>query len=166
MQDAISALDPSFLDEMRGIAQGAGVRFEDILALNCRTEILPAEFLGVPATQEENKSSPRIDSRPLSAAQRQAASVFGEGECTALALKPSASAEGNTWLAQNWDWIGTQRQALVLLKGRAWNQAKPDQAEPAPPSHTIPGREFLTLTDRAMWIAPNVPSKAEFEQVI
>jgi isopenicillin-N N-acyltransferase like protein len=137
MQDAISALDPSFLDEMRGIAQGAGVQYEDILALNCRTEILPAEYLGAAATQAVNKSPLDSGAEPINSSQRQAASVFGEGECTALALMPEASADGKSWLAQNWDWVGTQRKALVLLKGRAWSQINP-------------GREFITLTEAGM----------------
>jgi isopenicillin-N N-acyltransferase like protein len=150
MQAAISALDPSFLDEMQGIAQGAGVRYEDILALNCRSEILPAEFLGPPATPEENKARQTVTTHALAAAainpaQRKAAQVFGEGECTALALMPGASSDGKTWLAQNWDWIGTQRQALVLLKGRAWSQA--EQSTGAETAQAIvPGREFITLT--------------------
>ncbi len=164
MQAAISALDPSFLDEMRGIAQGAGVRYEDILALNCRTEILPAEYLGAAATLTDHKSPLNTGDQPISSAQRQAASVFGEGECTALALMPTASADGKSWLAQNWDWVGTQRKALVLLKGRAWSQSKAEAVEPPEtsvsenasnpgrdiPGHDIPGREFITLTEAGM----------------
>ncbi len=170
MQAAITALDPSFLDEMRGIAEGAGVRYEDILALNCRSEILPAEYLGVAATQGGIKSPLDTGGPPISAAQRQAASVFGEGECTALALMPRASADGKSWLAQNWDWVGTQREALVLLKGRAWSrptsengkavQASPgadasadssaDSSAGASAGSWIPGREFITLTEAGM----------------
>ena len=37
--DAISAFRPDYLEEMQGVADGAGVRFEDILALNARSEI-------------------------------------------------------------------------------------------------------------------------------
>ncbi len=39
-------------------------------------------------------------------------------ECTAVAVAPEASADGNTWLAQNWDWVGRQREALILLRIR------------------------------------------------
>jgi isopenicillin-N N-acyltransferase-like protein len=118
MQPAIRALDPALLDEMHGIAQGSGLSFEDILALNCRSEILPSGFL---------------DTR---AAARQP-TVFEEGECTAIGVAPGASADGRTWLAQNWDWVGTQRDALVLLRGHAW---RGDER----------GREFLTLTEAGM----------------
>ncbi|MCM3088315.1 C45 family peptidase [Bhargavaea ginsengi] len=37
--DAISAFRPEYLEELQGVADGAGVRFEDILALNARSEI-------------------------------------------------------------------------------------------------------------------------------
>jgi len=36
-------------------------------------------------------------------------------ECTVLAVAPEAGADGRTWLAQNWDWMGRQRDAMVLL---------------------------------------------------
>jgi isopenicillin-N N-acyltransferase-like protein len=35
---------PQYIDEMRGVAEGAGVAFEDILALNVRTEIAFGAF--------------------------------------------------------------------------------------------------------------------------
>ncbi len=178
MQAAISALDPSFLDEMRGIAQGAGVRYEDILALNCRTEILPAEYLGAAATQANNKSPLASDRQRISPAQRQAASVFGEGECTALALMPAASTDGKSWLAQNWDWVGTQRQALVLLKGRAWSRPKSEELARAEveasagvsvgaliPGREIPGREFITLTEAGMLAKIGLGIGPELERV-
>jgi isopenicillin-N N-acyltransferase-like protein len=117
MLPAVRGIDPSLLEEMRGIAEGSGLSFDDVLALNCRSEILPSTF--------------------LDAAAEHGAAVFAQGECTAVAVAPSASADGGTWLAQNWDWIGTQRQALVLLRGHAWDGDRR-------------GREFLTLTEAGM----------------
>jgi len=35
-----------------------------------------------------------------------------------VAVKPGASASGSTLLGQNWDWLGTQRASLVLLRIR------------------------------------------------
>jgi len=35
----IEAFRPDYIDEMKGIADGAGCEFEDILALNCRSEL-------------------------------------------------------------------------------------------------------------------------------
>lgn len=38
-EEAIQTFRPEYLDEMRGIAQGAKVPYEDILAINCRSEL-------------------------------------------------------------------------------------------------------------------------------
>ena len=36
----IEAFEPTYVEEMQGIAEGAGVPFEDVVLLNARTEIL------------------------------------------------------------------------------------------------------------------------------
>jgi len=38
-----------------------------------------------------------------------------DGECTAMGVTAAASRTGQAWLAQNWDWMGRQREALVVL---------------------------------------------------
>ncbi|NDH58903.1 MAG: hypothetical protein EBX60_11790, partial [Betaproteobacteria bacterium] len=48
----------------------------------------------------------------------QALGLVDWGECTAIAVSASASSDAHTWLAQNWDWIGRQRAALVVLHTR------------------------------------------------
>jgi isopenicillin-N N-acyltransferase-like protein len=94
---------------LRGIAAGAGRDIEDILALNSRTELLPRVFL--------DPTHADLDF----------------GECSALAIAPGASATANTLLAQNWDWLGNQREALVVLRSRGEE-----------------GSSFLTLTEAGM----------------
>ncbi len=44
--------------------------------------------------------------------------------CTALGLAPEVMEDGNTWVAQNWDWKIQQREAYALFKIRQNN--KPD----------------------------------------
>jgi isopenicillin-N N-acyltransferase-like protein len=78
---------PRLVDEMRGIAQGAGVSLDEVLALNCRTEILS------------------VGAVPLR-----------EGECTALFVAPKFTANGQALLAQNWDWADVLRGGQVLLR--------------------------------------------------
>ena len=39
-EPAIAAYDQRYLEEVRGIAEGAGVPYEDVLALNVRTEVM------------------------------------------------------------------------------------------------------------------------------
>lgn len=89
-REVIGRFDASLLEEIDGIARGAGRPAEEILALNVRTEILPPAFLAKADT----------------------------GECTAIAVSPAASTTGETLLAQNWDWVGSQREALILLRVR------------------------------------------------
>jgi len=105
----IEALDAALVDELRGIAEGSGQSFEAILALNCRTEILPASYL-------DNASPDLADSTRAAYAANRAAGLQDWSECTAMCVAPEASADGQTWFAQNWDWIGRQRAALVVLK--------------------------------------------------
>jgi isopenicillin-N N-acyltransferase-like protein len=80
---------PEALQEMRGIAEGAGVPFEAILALNCRSELMFA------AARERGETPP--------------------SECTAFAVTPEASADGHMLLGQNWDWVPFARDLCVLL---------------------------------------------------
>jgi isopenicillin-N N-acyltransferase-like protein len=109
---AIEALDASLVQELRGIAEGSGQPFEAILALNCRTEILPASYLDDPGAHDA-----AVRAASALAANR-AAGVQDWSECTAMCVAPEASADGAAWFAQNWDWVGRQRAALVILKTR------------------------------------------------
>jgi isopenicillin-N N-acyltransferase-like protein len=77
--------DPQLVEEMQGIAEGAHVDFDDILALNVRTEVMYG--LG-----------------ELHAA-----------ECTAFAALPAATADGHTLLGQNWDWHPSAFGSCVVL---------------------------------------------------
>jgi isopenicillin-N N-acyltransferase-like protein len=77
---------PHLLEEMRGIAEGAGVSLDEILALNCRTEILSL------------------------------AAVPLRDECTAVFVAPEATASGHALVAQNWDWANVLRGGSVVLR--------------------------------------------------
>jgi isopenicillin-N N-acyltransferase-like protein len=106
-RDLVGGLDAALLEEIEGIAAGAGRNVDEILALNARTEILPPSYPG----------EPHADRHKILAANARAG-VPDWGECTAVAVKPAQSATGTTLLAQNWDWLGAQRAALVLLRVR------------------------------------------------
>jgi len=106
-RDTIGNLDAELLEEIEGIAAGAARGVDEILALNARTEILPPSYPGEPSphwqqVQELNRGAGLPD----------------WGECTALAVQPARSATRATLLAQNWDWLGSQRSAVVLLRIR------------------------------------------------
>jgi len=111
-RDQIGDLAPALVDEIAGIAAGAGVRETEILALNARTEILPPTYPGL-----ASPSMASILARNGAALPGNAREIVADiAECTALAVLPKASADRHTWLAQNWDWLGSQRDALVVLR--------------------------------------------------
>lgn len=93
-EPAIAGYDERYVEELRGIAEGADVPFEDVLALNVRTEVM------------------------FSAKARQAAAVSGTHECSAFAILPSASADGHTLVGQNWDWLLHSFDTVVVLEAR------------------------------------------------
>jgi isopenicillin-N N-acyltransferase-like protein len=131
---AITALDAGLMAEMQGIAQGSGWRLDDILALNCRTEILPSNFLSDVTFQAEAAlEANRLAGLPDWETGLPIDPHIQEGECTAMCVQGHVSIDGHTWFAQNWDWIGRQRQALVLLK-----------------THDAQGRALVTLTEAGM----------------
>lgn len=110
--DIIAGCGGGILEEIEGIAMGSGFSVNEILALNCRTEILPPTFLGMETTNSD-------------AARRKntALGIFAIGECTSVAVAGSRCADGNTRVAQNWDWIGFQRSnvlALRVLRDAPW----------------------------------------------
>ena len=89
---AIEAFCPDALQEMTGIAEGAGLPFDAVLALNCRSELM---FAGA-----RRKGAPP----PC--------------ECTSFAVTPQASAGGRVLLGQNWDWVPFARDVCVLVEAQ------------------------------------------------
>lgn len=130
----IEALDPSLMREIEGLAEGCGLALAEVLALNCRTEILPPGFLGA-ATVDARLAleANRAAGLPDWLADDTLDPAIEEGECTAMVVDPTAARNGQTWLAQNWDWLGRQRPALVLLH-----------------ASTPQGARFITLTEGGM----------------
>jgi isopenicillin-N N-acyltransferase-like protein len=90
-EEPIAAFDPRYVEEMRGIADGVGTDLADILSINVRTEVMFA----AKARASENADG---HENGLRQGQRQ-------GECSAFAVLPTASADGHTLIGQNWDWL-------------------------------------------------------------
>lgn len=90
--------DANHVIELRGIATGADISFEDVVLLNARTEIL--KLATYPALRE---------------------SLIGAGDldgCTGLVVLPEASADGQIIHAQNWDWKMECAETAVVLRIR------------------------------------------------
>jgi isopenicillin-N N-acyltransferase-like protein len=116
----IEQLDSGLLDEMHGLANGSGRSFEDILTLNCRSEILPPFYFNLDASLSQaafkaNLQAGVPDWDDLKTNQSQTSLPEDLSECTAMCIGGAASADGTAWLAQNWDWIGQQRKAMILV---------------------------------------------------
>ena len=87
---------PELLDEVRGIAEGSGRTFAEILALNSRGELTRG-----------NPFADDAESGP--AGQR-------DDGCTSFALLPQSNPLGHVWSGQNWDlWAGVA-DTIVLLR--------------------------------------------------
>ncbi|RXT42741.1 C45 family autoproteolytic acyltransferase/hydolase [Bradyrhizobium betae] len=93
----IEAFEPSYIEEMRGIAEGADVPFEDIVLLNARTEILK---LANPKIRARLKAPDEPDG------------------CTGVVVLPTATGSGRLIHAQNWDWKRECAETAVVLKVR------------------------------------------------
>jgi len=87
-----------YVEEMAGIAEGAGLDLLDVLALNVRTEVM------------------------FAAKARQAAASGVSGrlplECSALAVTPERTADGALLVAQNWDWLVHSFDTVVVVEAQ------------------------------------------------
>jgi isopenicillin-N N-acyltransferase-like protein len=92
-REPILAFDREYLDEIEGIARGAGLEPADVLAINVRTEVMFA------AMARDASAMPRIPP-----------------ECSSIAIAPSRTRDGRLLTAQNWDWLVGAAETLVLLE--------------------------------------------------
>jgi isopenicillin-N N-acyltransferase-like protein len=83
---------PRIAEEMRAIAQGAEVPFEDIVVINARTELLHGIF-----------GKPREDADDIDG-------------CTGAVALPATTREGHMIHAQNWDWRDECVESSIVLK--------------------------------------------------
>ena len=98
-EPSIAGFRPAYLEEMRGIAGGAGLDLADVLAINVRTEVMFAA---------------KAREAPLADRARQAPT-----ECSAFAVAPAPGQQpGATLVGQNWDWLLHSAQTLVVLEAR------------------------------------------------
>ncbi|GBQ66229.1 peptidase C45 acyl-coenzyme A:6-aminopenicillanic acid acyl-transferase [Ameyamaea chiangmaiensis NBRC 103196] len=88
----LARMEPGFMEEIRGVAEGAGRTLAEILMLNVRYELIIRLF------REARLAS--------------AAAVDG---CTSFAALPERSATGTTWLGQTWDWLAGVQTAVTRV---------------------------------------------------
>lgn len=84
----IERYDAGLLEELKGIARGANLELEDIIAINSRYEINSS--LGI-------------------------VRKHGADGCTSVAALPPVTKSGHCLLGQNWDWLTRFQESNVLL---------------------------------------------------
>jgi isopenicillin-N N-acyltransferase like protein len=90
----IARFRPAYVEEMRGIAEGAGLDLADVLAINGRTEVMYA-----------------AKARQAPLANR----AHPPAECSSFAVVPQAPGR-KTLIGQNWDWLLHSADTLILLE--------------------------------------------------
>src|SRR6185437_15439573 len=97
----IGTVMPAYLEELRGIADGAGLDLADVLAINVRTEVMYAA---------KARQAPRTGIQPLVPQP--------PAECSAFACVPAPGQNDPVLIGQNWDWLLHSAQTLVVLEVR------------------------------------------------
>lgn len=125
----LTEVAPDLLEEMRGLADGAGVALAEIVALNVRTELMAGIPIGYyhpdgAAAMARNRAAgvpEHPDEQPLNQGMVADAPELDRdaGECTTAAAYGPATTDGRMLLAQTWDWQGDQRAACVMLRVHA-----------------------------------------------
>lgn len=93
-EQPVAGFRPAYLEEMRGLAEGADLDLADVLAINVRTEVMYA------------------------ATARQATGRTPPGECSSFAVAPAPGRPGSTLIGQNWDWLPQCARTTVVLEAR------------------------------------------------
>jgi hypothetical protein len=81
----VKAYSPLIHDEMEGMAEGSGIRLEELVLLTLHEEVSRGGML------------PMVD------------------HCTALALGPGEGEKGDTFVGQTWDWMESVRNMANML---------------------------------------------------
>lgn len=80
----VKKYNSNYVEELQGISEGAGINFEDIMLLNCRTEL------------QKMKTGKGVDEA-----------------CTAIAVMGDVSENGCTYIGQNWDNFYACKKTLI-----------------------------------------------------
>jgi len=93
----IGTFGEHYLEEMRGIADGAGIPFDDVVMINARTEVIAQ------ARREAENADPEDDP---------------DDGCTGAVILAERSATGAVIHGQNWDWRAECAETAIVLRVR------------------------------------------------
>ena len=97
-------LAPHLVEEMHGIAEGAGASFEEILTLNLRGEFV------------HNHRAQRAGHDARASVETEAEDRASVDGCTSFFLTGDASGSGHTLVGQNWDWRTRTAETTMVLR--------------------------------------------------
>jgi len=100
----IEEANAAYAAEMAGVAEGSGVPVEEVALVNVRYEVLYNAYTDEDGAGEDDGT--RTDAEA-------AASVDG---CTSFGVGPEASADGHTYVGQNWDWLPAVETFLMEVR--------------------------------------------------
>jgi isopenicillin-N N-acyltransferase-like protein len=96
----IEAFGAHYVEEMRGIADGAEMPFEQVVMINARTEVIS-------------------EARRLAHADAQTAAALAPKDgCTGAVILPGRSRDGRLVHGQNWDWRAECAETAIVLRVR------------------------------------------------
>jgi isopenicillin-N N-acyltransferase like protein len=101
--------NPEYAEEMAGVAAGAELSLTEIAMLNARYELTYCVF----GAEAQSVNS---------------AAVTEQEGCTAFGLLPEMTANGNTLIGQNWDWLQKLRGHVFVM--RVKRSAEPGTGKP------------------------------------
>ncbi len=96
--EVIEDCNESYAEELRGVADGSGLSPTRIALLNARYEVIYGAY------RDETDRAERSDG-----------TVDG---CTSVGVRPEATADGRTYLGQNWDWLADVADGTVVTRIR------------------------------------------------
>lgn len=99
-QTAMESQNPEYAEEMLGLAKGSEQSAAAIALLNARYEIAFMIFGKDARNQEKGLVQATSET---------------DG-CTTFGLLSDVTADGHTWLGQNWDWIAGVHQRTIVLR--------------------------------------------------
>jgi isopenicillin-N N-acyltransferase like protein len=96
----IEAFGSHYIEEMRGIADGAGLPFDQVVMINARTEVI-------------------AEARRVTGADAKiAAAIAPKDGCTGAVILPARSGSGRLIHGQNWDWRAECAETAIVLRVR------------------------------------------------
>lgn len=101
----IEEMNPDYVAEMRGVAEGSGRPMEEITLINIRHTILYSAYgddgdRGGSSSDDDNADGSDTDGKEIDAPDS-ADAIDG---CTSFGVQPERSVTGTTIIGQNWDW--------------------------------------------------------------